>query len=60
MGDGYVYIDTDNIPRDILYKDGLHLLDKGNYFLSRNFIEKLNHYLEIHVYYPTARLETLI
>ena len=29
-----------------IYKDGLHLLDKGKYFLSRNFIENLNHFLE--------------
>ena len=30
MSDGYEYIDNDNIPRDMLYKDGLYLLDKGN------------------------------
>ena len=41
MSDGYEYIDNDNIPRDMLYKDGLHLLDK--YFLSRkmSFVSKL-------------------
>ena len=27
MTDGYEYIDNGNIPRDILHKDGLHLLD---------------------------------
>ena len=58
--DGYECIDNDNIPRDMLYKDGLHLLDKGKYFLSRSFIENLNHFLETHVYHPTVRLETLI
>ena len=55
----YEYIDNDNIPRDMLYKDGLHLLDKEKYFLSRNFIESLNHFLETHIYHPTVRLETL-
>ena len=60
MSDGYEYIDNDNIPRDMLYKNGLHLLDKGKNFLSRNFIENLNHVLEIHVCHPTVRLKTLI
>ena len=60
MSDRYEYIDNDNIPRDMLYKDGFHLLDKGNCFLPRNFIENLNHFLETHVYHPTVRLETLI
>ena len=32
MSDDYEYIDNDNIPRDMLYKDGLHLLDKGKCF----------------------------
>ena len=60
MSNRYDYIDNDNIPRDMLYQDGLHLLDKGTYFLSRNFIENLSHFLETHVYHPTVRLETLI
>ena len=60
MSDGYEYIDNDNIPRDMLYKDGLHLLDKGKYLLSRNFIENLNHFLETHVHHPTVRRETPI
>ena len=60
MSDVYEYINNDNIPGDMLYKDGLHLLDKGKYFLSRNFIENLNHFLETHVYHPTVRLEALI
>ena len=54
MSDCYEYIDNDNIPRDMLYKDGLHLLDKGKYFLSRNFIENLNQFLETHVCHPTV------
>ena len=60
MSDGYEYIDNDNIPRDMLCKYGLHLLDKGKCFLSRNFIENLNHFLETNVYHPKVRLETLI
>ena len=44
----------------MLYKDGLHLLNKGKYFLSRNFIENLNHFLETHVYQSTVHLKTLI
>ena len=40
MSDGSEYIDNDNIPRDMLYKDGLHLLDKGKYFLSQRFAWK--------------------
>ena len=50
----YEYIDNENIPRDMLYKDSLHLLDKGKYFLSRNFIENLNQFLETHVCHPTV------
>ena len=60
VSDGYEYIDNYNIPRDMLYKDGLHLLDKGKYFLYRNFIENLNHFLETHVNHPSVRQETLI
>ena len=44
----------------MLYKDGLHLLNKGKYFLSRNFTENLNHFLETHVYQSTVHLKTLI
>ena len=50
----YEYIDNENIPRDMLYKDSLHLLDKGKYFLSRNFIENLNQFLKTHVCHPTV------
>ena len=39
-------------------KECLHLLDKGMYFLSRNLIENLNHFLQKHVYHPTVRLES--
>ena len=33
MSDNYEYNDNDNIPIDMLYKDGLHLLDKGKSFI---------------------------
>ena len=60
MSDSYEYIDNNNIIWDMLYKDGLHLLNKGKYFLSRNFIENLNHFLETYVYQSTVHLKTLI
>ena len=35
LSDGCKYFDNDNIPRDMLYKVGLHLLDKGVSFLIK-------------------------
>ena len=49
MSNGYEYIDNDNIPRDMLYKAGLNLLDKEKYLLSKNFIENLNYFSKRHV-----------
>ena len=37
-----VYIDNRNIRKDSLYKDGLHLIDKGKAFLADIFIVYLN------------------
>ena len=37
-----LYIDNRNIRADGLYKDGLHLLDKGKIVLGNNFIINLN------------------
>ena len=37
-----IYIDNRNIRSDSLYKDGLHLIDKGKAFLADNFIVYLN------------------
>ena len=35
LSDGCKYFDNDNIPRDMLYKVGLHLFDKGVSFLIK-------------------------
>ena len=37
-----VYIDNRNIRKDSLYKDDLHLIDKGKAFLADIFIVYLN------------------
>ena len=39
---GLYYIDNRNIRADCLYKDGLHLIDKGKIVLANNFIINLN------------------
>ena len=39
---GLYYIDNRNIRADCLYKDSLHLLDKGKIVLANNFIINLN------------------
>ena len=38
----FINIDNRNIRSDSLYKDGLHLIDKGKAFLADNFIVYLN------------------
>ena len=44
------YIDNRNIRRFCLYKDGLHLLEKGKKFFANDFLSHLNRYfLGIHV-----------
>ena len=50
----FIYIDNRNIRRDSLYKDGLHLIDKGKAFLADNFIVYLNNntFLETHTHHP--------
>ena len=47
-----IYIDNRNIRSDSLYKDGLHLIDKGKAFLADNFIVYLNNntFLETHTH----------
>ena len=39
---GLYYVDNRNIRADCLYKDGLHLIDKGKIVLANNFIINLN------------------
>ena len=39
---GLYYIGNRNIRADGLYKDGLHLLDKGKIVWANNFIINLN------------------
>ena len=51
---GPYYIENRNIRADCLYKDGLHLLDKGKIVLVNNFITNLNqNFLTTHT--PSTR-----
>ena len=43
----FIYTDNRNIRGDTLYKDGLHVIDKGKAFLPDNFIVYLNIFLEV-------------
>ena len=46
------YIDNRNIRASGLYKNGLHLLDKGKFVLGNNFIINLNQYfLTTHIHH---------
>ena len=49
----FIYIDNRNIRSDSLYKDGLHLIDKGKAFLADNSIAYLNNniFLETHTHH---------
>ena len=50
---GLYYIDNRNIRADCLYKDGLHLLDKGKIVLAYNLIINLNQkFLTTHIHHP--------
>ena len=46
------FINNDNIIRNDIYSDGLHLLRSGKFLLSNNFIENINNFLEMHTHYP--------
>ena len=49
-----LYIGIRNIRADGLYKDGLHLLDKGKIVLGNNFIINLNqNFLTTHTHTHT-------
>ena len=50
-----IYFDNRNIRIDSLYKDGLHLTDKGKTFWADNFIVYLNIFLEAHSYHPPKK-----
>ena len=42
-----------NIRADGLYKDALHLIDKGKIVLANNFIVNLNqNFLATHIHHP--------
>ena len=49
---GMVFIDNGNISNIDLYRDGLHLLERGNCFLAKNFIFVLNNFLNMHTRDP--------
>ena len=42
---GFVYICTNAITTEYLWKDGIHLQDLGKYILSSNFIKFVNSFL---------------
>ena len=49
---GLYYIGNINISADYLYKDGLHLLDKGKIVLVNSFIINLNqNFLTTHIHH---------
>ena len=50
---GIYYTDNRNIRVDCLYKDGLHLIDKGKIVLVNNFIINLNQNLLTHIHHST-------
>ena len=57
----FIYIDNRNIRSDFLYKDGLHLIDKGKAFLADIFIVYLNNiFLETHTYHPLKSFWVMI
>ena len=46
------FINNDNIIRNVIYSDGLHLLCSGKFLLSNNFIENINNFSEMHTHHP--------
>ena len=46
------FINNDNIIKNDMYRDGLHLIRSGKFLLSNNFIENINNFLEIHTHHP--------
>ena len=58
------YIENENVHANGLFKDGLHLQNSGQIFLSHNFIVNLQTYgtfLEKQIWFPNiGRRETLL
>ena len=53
----FIYIDNKNIRSNSLYKDGLHLTDKGKAFLADNFIVHSNNniFLQTYTHHPPKK-----
>ena len=43
-----LFINNDNIIRNNVYSNGLHLLHSGKFLLPNNFIENIDNFLEMH------------
>ena len=39
---GFIFIDNDNITRDHLVNDGVHLTEDGSTLLAKNLLDSLN------------------
>ena len=45
------FINNDNIIRNNICSDGLHLLRSNKFLLSNSFIENINNFLEVHTHH---------
>ena len=45
------FINNDNIIRNDICSDGLHLLRSNKFLLSNSFIENINNFLEVHTHH---------
>ena len=46
------FVNNDNIIRNDIYNDELHLLRSGKFLLPNNFIENINNFLEMRTHHP--------
>ena len=46
-GNGFCFVNNDNISQGNLYKDRLHLLEAGKLILANNFVNGINNYFLI-------------
>ena len=53
-----IFIDNGNISGMDLYRDGLHLLERGKCLLAKNFIFVLNNFLNMHTHHPFLEMNT--